>query len=169
VEGGFAGWLPGFYGEVEAAAEAESRWLAGVLPEQAAALATGLLAAMFSRIDKPFRMRLTAALAPRECCPCPPSPTCFVKTETCHRLQEKHRTKTINPFGLTCICAVAQPAGHISKTSEAHYQALGRLQQPANLHSSHHAPHAMQAQIGQARHWRCWRIAWRWPLDLKGF
>ena len=32
--GGFASWLPGFYGEVEAAAEAESRWLAGVLPEQ---------------------------------------------------------------------------------------------------------------------------------------
>lgn len=63
VAGGFAGWLPGFYGEVEAAADAESRWLQGVLPSQAAEFATGLLTALFSRIDKPFRMRLGTALS----------------------------------------------------------------------------------------------------------
>lgn len=144
MEGGFAGWLPGFYGEVEAAAEAESRWLAGVLPEQAAALATGLLTAIFGRIDKPFRMRLAAALAPSECCPCPPSPTGFVKTETCHRLQEKHRTNTINRFGLTRICAVAQPAGHISTRQKLiikHSEGFSSLQT-----CTHHAMHHMQCR-----------------------
>ena len=33
---GFAGWLPGFYDAVEAAADTESRWLQGVLPAQVA-------------------------------------------------------------------------------------------------------------------------------------
>ena len=31
---GFAGWLPGFYDAVEAAADTESRWLQGMLPAQ---------------------------------------------------------------------------------------------------------------------------------------
>jgi hypothetical protein len=34
---GFAGWLPGFYDAVEAAADTESRWLQGVLPAQVTA------------------------------------------------------------------------------------------------------------------------------------
>ncbi len=61
--GGFAAWLPGFYGAVEAAAEGEARWLGPVLPEQAAALVAALLAAVFSRTDKSFRMRLSSALS----------------------------------------------------------------------------------------------------------
>lgn len=38
VPGGFAGWLPGFYDEVESAADTESRWLQGVLPAQVTAI-----------------------------------------------------------------------------------------------------------------------------------
>lgn len=37
---GFAGWLPGFYDAVEAAADTESRWLQGVLPAQVIAGST---------------------------------------------------------------------------------------------------------------------------------
>ncbi len=61
--GGFAAWLPGFYGAVEAAAEGDALWLGPVLPEQAAALVATLLAAVFSRTDKSFRMRLSSALS----------------------------------------------------------------------------------------------------------
>lgn len=44
------------------------QWLASVLPEQAAGLATALMAALFARTDKSFRMRLTATLAQGALC-----------------------------------------------------------------------------------------------------
>lgn len=60
--GGFPDWLPVFYGSVESATENEVRWLAPVLPAQAAELAGALAAAVFTKIDKSFRMRLNNAL-----------------------------------------------------------------------------------------------------------
>lgn len=54
--------MSAFYSEALAAVEAEMHWLASVLPEQAAGLATGLMAALFARTDKSFRMRISATL-----------------------------------------------------------------------------------------------------------
>lgn len=54
--------MGGFYSEALAAVEAEMHWLATVLPEQAAGLATALMAALFARTDKSFRMRISATL-----------------------------------------------------------------------------------------------------------
>lgn len=60
--GGFPDWLPTFYGSVESATESEARWLAPVLPARASELAGALAAAVFIKIDKSFRMRLSNAL-----------------------------------------------------------------------------------------------------------
>ena len=47
---GFAGWLPGFYDAVEAAADTESRWLQGVLPAQVIISSTFTLLTAWSQM-----------------------------------------------------------------------------------------------------------------------
>lgn len=60
--GGFSSWLPTWYEEVVSSTEAESHWVATTLPDQHPALVLHLLTGLFAKVDKAFRIRLSAAI-----------------------------------------------------------------------------------------------------------
>ena len=64
--GGFVAWLPAYYRRVADAATADARWAAAALPGRAPALVAALVATNARSVDRQFRARLAASLAPRE-------------------------------------------------------------------------------------------------------
>ncbi|KAL4421182.1 hypothetical protein ABPG77_003365 [Micractinium sp. CCAP 211/92] len=59
----FAAWLPGFYEQVVQTLKSEVAWVEGALPGHSPALPLAVLGALLGKIEKPFRQRLSVAMA----------------------------------------------------------------------------------------------------------